>query len=40
VVLICEEGVWLLWCNLDIFNREKNYDKTCMAGYERVKNEL
>ena len=23
VVLVCEEGVWLLWCNWDIFNREK-----------------
>jgi len=20
VVLVCEEGVWLLWCNWDIFN--------------------
>ena len=23
VVLVCEEGVWLLWCNWDVFNREK-----------------
>ena len=23
MVLVCEEGVWLLWCNWDIFNREK-----------------
>ena len=27
VVLVCEEGVWLLWCNWDVFNREKNYDQ-------------
>jgi len=20
VVLVCEEGVWLLWCNWDVFN--------------------
>ena len=23
VVLVCEEGIWLLWYNWDIFNREK-----------------
>ena len=23
VVLVCEEGVWLPWCNWDVFNREK-----------------
>ena len=23
MVLVSEEGVWLLWCNWDIFNREK-----------------
>jgi len=38
VVLLCEEGAWLPWCNWDVFNRErKNYDKTRMAGYERAK---
>jgi hypothetical protein len=23
VVLVCEEGVWIPWCNWDVFNREK-----------------
>jgi len=27
VVLVCEEGVWLLCCNWDVCNREKNYDQ-------------
>ena len=40
VVLVCEEGVWLLWCNWDVFNREKNSDKMRMAGYERAKNKF
>jgi len=31
VVLVCEEGVWLLWCNWDIFNREKTVIKRVMA---------
>jgi len=43
VVLVCEEGVWLLWSNWAIFNREKkNYDKTRngLVGYKRAKNEF
>ena len=23
VVLVCEEGFWLPWCNWDVFNRER-----------------
>ena len=41
LVLVCEEGVWLLWCNCEIFNSEKKkHDKTRVAGYERAKNEF
>jgi len=30
-VMVCEEGVWLLWFNWDIFNREKSRIKSVMA---------
>jgi hypothetical protein len=30
VVLVCEEGVWLLWCNWEILNREKTTIKSVM----------
>jgi len=33
VVLVCEEGAWLPWCNWDVFNREK---KTMIKREKRI----